>query len=235
LGSKYMITQLASLGIAQSQPMIITQMLGPAYVVIFVVAQKLIMLPNDLVFIGTSPLISAYGEGKARGDWAWIKGAFKNSLAASVIFGVSLTIGIAVFAKPVIRIWAGAAAVPDNAVILGLAAATLISVCMLPVGQLLVGLGCADILATSLGLCAAATVTLGIVLVHPLGLGGVALAMALSKLLISTPIQLFKLRGILGSAGTSQSQIKRRAQEEESRKVREDAFAPGISEAAVPE
>jgi O-antigen/teichoic acid export membrane protein len=42
LGSKYMVTQLAALGIYQSQPMIITQMLGPASVVIFVVSYKII-------------------------------------------------------------------------------------------------------------------------------------------------------------------------------------------------
>ena len=53
LGGNYMITQLAGLGIYQSQPMIITQMLGPSYVVIFVVAQKIVTLPNDLVFMAT--------------------------------------------------------------------------------------------------------------------------------------------------------------------------------------
>ena len=51
LGSKYLVTQLASLGIYQSQPMIITQMMGPKYVVIFVVAYKIIALPIDLAYM----------------------------------------------------------------------------------------------------------------------------------------------------------------------------------------
>ena len=79
LGGKYLVTQLASLGIYQSQPMIITQMMGPKYVVIFVVAYKIIALPMDLVFMATAPFISAFGEAKARHDWAWIRGAYKNS------------------------------------------------------------------------------------------------------------------------------------------------------------
>ena len=40
----------------QSQPMIITQMLGPAKVVIFVVAYKVISLPLDLICIANQPV-----------------------------------------------------------------------------------------------------------------------------------------------------------------------------------
>ena len=73
LGSKYLVTQLASLGIYQSQPMIITQMMGPKYVVIFVVAYKIIALPMDLAYMATAPFVSAFGEAKARMDWTWIR------------------------------------------------------------------------------------------------------------------------------------------------------------------
>lgn len=199
LGSKYMISQVAGLGIYQSQPMIITQMLGPSYVVIFLVAQKLITLPNDLVYIGTAPLISAYGEGKARGDWAWIKGAFKRSFFVSVGLGVPVTIAVAALSRPLIRIWAGPAVVPDTLLIVGFAAYTLVCVCMQPAGQLLVGLGRAGILASSLGICAIATVASGMLLAHPFGVAGVAIAMALSKLVAFAPIQLYRIREILRS------------------------------------
>jgi O-antigen/teichoic acid export membrane protein len=197
LGGNYMITQLAGLGIYQSQPMIITQILGPSYVVIFVVAQKIVTLPNDLVFMATAPFISAYGEAKARADWGWIHRAFKNSLAASLAFGVPLTIVIALTAKPLIRIWAGQAAVPTVPVILWLSVYTLICVGMLSVGQLLCGLGRADILAYSLSLCALCTIGLGVVFARWWGVGGVAFAMAISKFCTSSPIQLLKIRGIL--------------------------------------
>lgn len=198
LGGAYMLTQLASLGIYQSQPMIITQILGPSYVVVFVVTQKIVTLPNDLAYMATAPFISAFGEANARGDWDWIKGAFRNCLIASMAFGVPLTLAIAAVAKPLIRVWAGSAAVPDFPVIAGLAAFTLISVGMLPVGQLLTGLGRADVLAYSLGVCAAVTVGGGVLFAHWWGVGGVALAMALSKACTSTPIQIHKIRRILG-------------------------------------
>jgi O-antigen/teichoic acid export membrane protein len=197
LGGNYMITQLAGLGIYQSQPMIITQMLGPSYVVIFVVAQKIVTLPNDLVFMATAPFISAYGEAKARADWGWINRAFRNSMLASLAFGVPATVGIALVAKPLIRIWAGKAAVPNTQVVLWLSVYTLVCVGMLSVGQLFCGLERADVLAYSLSLCALCAIGLGIVFARWWGVGGVAFAMALSKICTSCPIQLYKIRGIL--------------------------------------
>ena len=197
LGGNYMITQLAGLGIYQSQPMIITQMLGPSYVVIFVVAQKIVTLPNDLVFMAMAPFISAYGEAKARADWGWINRAFRNSMLASLAFGVPATVGIALVAKPLIRIWAGKAAVPNTQVVLWLSVYTLVCVGMLSVGQLFCGLERADVLAYSLSLCALCAIGLGIVFARWWGVGGVAFAMALSKICTSCPIQLYKIRGIL--------------------------------------
>jgi O-antigen/teichoic acid export membrane protein len=197
LGGNYMITQLAGLGIYQSQPMIITQLLGPSYVVIFVVAQKIVTLPNDLVFMATSPFISAYGEARARGDWGWINRAFRNSTVASLAFAMPVTVGVALMAKPLIRIWAGRAAVPDAQLILWLSLYTLIAAGMMPVGQLLCGLERADVLAHSLSLCAFCTVGLGIVFARWWGVNGVGLAMALSKVCTAFPVQLYKIRGIL--------------------------------------
>jgi hypothetical protein len=55
LGAKYFVTQIGALGIYQNQPMIITQFLGPAKVMAFVVAQKIITLPMDLVYMATVP------------------------------------------------------------------------------------------------------------------------------------------------------------------------------------
>ncbi len=98
---------------------------------------------------------------------------------------------------PEIRIWAGRAAIPNTQVVLWLSVYTLICVGMLSVGQLLCGLERADVLAYSLSLCALCTIGLGIVFARWWGVGGVAFAMAISKFCTSSPIQLFKIRGIL--------------------------------------
>lgn len=196
LGSKYLVTQLASLGIYQSQPMIITQTMGPKYVVVFVVTYKIITLPMDLGFMATQPFVSAFGEAKARMEWGWIKDAYLKANKASLMFGLPLLVLVALFAKPMIRIWAGAAAVPEISLIVGLSLYTALGILLMTVGQLLVGLERVNALAISLVLCALVIIGSSIVVAPYWGLTGIAFCMAGSKLVTYWPIQLRELRRI---------------------------------------
>lgn len=200
LGSKYLVTQLASLGIYQSQPIIITQILGPAKVVIFVVAYKIVALPMDLVFMATQPFVSAFGEAKARNDWHWIKGAYRNAVKASVGFGLPLLVVIMLTAKPLIRIWAGSIAIPSTSLILWLSIYALVGIGLMAAGQMLAGLELVNPLATSATLCAVGVMGSAILLAPRWGLTGIALGMAASKLLTFWPIQLYEVRRIFRSA-----------------------------------
>ncbi len=197
LGGKYLVTQLGALGIYQSQPLIITQVLGPKDVVVFVIAQKIITLPMDLVYMATSPFVPAFGEARARDDWAWIRKAFRNATVGSVAAALPLLVAIGLAAKPLIRIWAGAAAVTSTSLILWLSAYNLSGVALMAAGQLMIGVERVTALAVSLALCAAGTIGFGILFAHYLGLSGVALAMIFSKLITLWPIQLWAVRRIL--------------------------------------
>lgn len=200
LGMKYVVTQLGALGIYQSQPMIITQILGPSAVIIFVIAQKVITLPLDMVYMTTAPFVPAFGEAKARNDWQWIKRAYRNATLASVVIGVPVMLLIAVFAKPLIRVWAGPAAVPDTGLIFWLSAYNLFGLLIMVTGQLLIGLERVNALAVSLVLCAMVTIGLGIGFGRGIGLSGVAMAMAVGKVVTLWPIQLWAIREIFISA-----------------------------------
>jgi O-antigen/teichoic acid export membrane protein len=196
VGGKYMILQFATLGIYQSQAMIITQMLGPSQVVMFVVAFKVITLPSDLTYMGTVPFIAAFGEAKARHDWRWIKSAFKNVTFASVALGVPLAAVLALFAKPLILFWAGPSAVPDSDLILWLFIYTVLGVSVMMAGQLLSGVERIDRLLLSVVLCSFGCVALGVLFASLWGLSGVAFAMALSMLVILLPIRVCAVRHI---------------------------------------
>jgi O-antigen/teichoic acid export membrane protein len=200
LGGKYLLTQVAALGINQSQPMIITQILGPSKVVIFVVAYKILSLPMDLAYMATQPFISAFGEAKARGDWHWIEGAYKNALRASLTFGVPVVAVLAFTAKPLIRVWAGKIAVPSTSLIVWLSIYTLIGIALMAAGQLMTGLECVNPLAVSVVLCGVGVVATGILLGPRWGLTGIAFGMAASKLFTFWPIQLYEVRRILRTA-----------------------------------
>jgi O-antigen/teichoic acid export membrane protein len=194
LGGKYMIVQLASLGIYQSQAMLITQTLGPAQVVIFVVTLKVMSLPSDLVNMGTAPLVAAFGEAKARRDWRWIKGAYKNGTLASVILGIPLAAALSLAAKPLILIWAGPSAVPDSYLILWLFIYIAACVSLMMVGQLLCGIERVEPLVLCNVLCALGCVGFGVVFARWWGLSGVAFAMSLSVLVTLCPVGLYEVR-----------------------------------------
>ena len=203
LGGKYMIMQLAALGIYQSQAMIITQMLGPSQVVIFVVTYKVVTLPVDLASMGSAPFLSAFGEAKARRDWSWIKGAYKNATFASVALGVPLAAALALVAKPLILIWAGPSAVPDSYVVLWLFIYTVLGVYFMMAGHLLCGVEQLDPLALSLVLCSLGCVALGVLFAPWWGLSGVAFAMAISKIVTFWPIQVYAVRRIFRAASAA--------------------------------
>jgi O-antigen/teichoic acid export membrane protein len=193
LGGKYMLGQLASLGIYQSQPIIITQLLNPSQVLIFVVTQKIITLPVNLVYMANNPLLSAYSEARARGDWNWIKGALKKSLVASAIFGLVSSALICLVAKPFIRVWAGPAAVPDSALILFLGIYTVFGIVPIPTGSMLSGMERVGRLSVTQVFCAIATVGLSIVLGKFWGLTGIAVAMSAAIVLILVPAHAYEI------------------------------------------
>jgi O-antigen/teichoic acid export membrane protein len=203
LGGKYMVTQLAALGIYQSQPMIITQMLGPASVVIFVVSYKIITLPMDIIYMATQPFIAAFGEARARGDWAWIRNAYRNANLAAVGIGFPMVALMALISKPLIRIWASPAAVPTTSFVWWLSIYVMIGTALMPTNQFLSGVENVTPLAISTTLCAIGVVIGGIFLARGHGLIGLAMAMAFSKLVTFWPIQLYEVRRTLRASHTS--------------------------------
>ncbi len=73
LGWKYLVGQLSGIGMFQSQPFIITRIVGPEGVAVFGIAQRILTLPLMVVQMFSNPFMATYGEAKARGDWDWIR------------------------------------------------------------------------------------------------------------------------------------------------------------------
>jgi O-antigen/teichoic acid export membrane protein len=197
LGGKYMITQLANLGIYQSQPFMITQLLGPSKVATFVIAYKIIAVPIDLAYIATAPLVSAFAEARARMDWRWIRNALKNSTLGCIAIGIPATLVIALAGKWLVRILGGPSVVPDWSVIAWLSVYTLIGMAMMTAGQALCGLERVGLLAISLSMSAVFTVTLGILFAKPWGLAGIAAGMAVAKVVTYLPLQGYQIARIM--------------------------------------
>ncbi|HSR06748.1 MAG TPA: oligosaccharide flippase family protein, partial [Bryobacteraceae bacterium] len=199
LGGNYMVSQISSLGVYQSQPMIITQMLGPSYVPMFVIAQKIVTLASSLMYTATSPLIPAYSEAAARADWAWIKTTLKRAIIVSLAVGAPLTCAAAVAARPLIRWWMGSALVPSYFLVFWLGVYTLTCVAVFSPGNVLVALGRMGVLAVSVTLCAIATIGLSIQFAHRWGLTGIAFAMSMSALFVMGGSQFYMAHRMLNT------------------------------------
>jgi O-antigen/teichoic acid export membrane protein len=100
-------------------------------------------------------------------------------------------------AKPVIRIWAGAVAVPSTSLIVWLAIYSVFGIWLMAAGQMMVGLERVNPLAISLVLCALGIIGFGIGLSPRWGLTGIAFGMALSKIVTFWPIQIREVRRLL--------------------------------------
>lgn len=196
LGSKYTVSNLAGLAIFQSQPVIISQMFGPSQVMIFVLALRILMLPCNMAYWVTTPLVSAYGEARARGDWKWIRGAFRNSLFACSVLGLALIPAIAFVLKPFMRLWAGSAAIPNSGLILWLAVYAVVLIGSIPSGQLLNGLERAGRVAVGTVFCAAGTIGLGMLFAKWWGLAGLAIAMVVSVFFACFTNQMYALQHV---------------------------------------
>lgn len=180
LGVKYVVAQLAGIGMFQSQPMIIAHALGPAQVGIFNVTQRLLTLPLMVVQMFIFPLMPAYGEAQARQDWTWIRRTLWRTLAGTAIASVLMIVPLIFFARPVIRLWIGPEMAPGQTLIWLMSFYVLVAGVVTPASVMLYGLkrvGAQAVFATANAL---ATVFLGIWLTASWGLSGMAAAMLIA-------------------------------------------------------
>jgi O-antigen/teichoic acid export membrane protein len=203
LGLKYFAAQMAGIGMFQSQPMIIAQILGPAQVGLFNIAQRLLTLPMLVVQMFTFPLMPAYGEAQARRDWHWVRHSLWRTLAISAA-GTTVMVGcLALLAKPVIRIWVGPQAVPGTGLILGLSSYVLVTAFVTPASVMLYGVQRAGGQAIIAGLNAVFTVAGGIILTRSLGTAGMAAAMAFALFAVNLVGQAIQTRQVFNSIGSA--------------------------------
>ncbi len=130
LGFAFSVLQLAAAASA-SDALVAGIVLGPLAAAQFAVVAALFDLPLSLLSMLLTPLWPAYGEALARRDTAWMKRALRRSVGLAVVFGVVVGGGLVLLGRPMVRVWVGAAMVPDLALLALMASRLLV----LSVGQ----------------------------------------------------------------------------------------------------
>jgi O-antigen/teichoic acid export membrane protein len=201
LGLKYLAAQMAGIGMFQSQPMIIAQILGPAQVGLFNIAQRLLTLPLMVIQMLTFPLLPAYGEAQARQDWPWIRRTLRRTLIASAVATGGMVGCLAFLARPIIRLWVGPQMVPQTGLIVALSLYVLVAAVVTPPSVMLYGLR--KVGSQALFACANSVlaVAFGIWLTRLWGLPGMGAAMAIALTAVNPFAQAVLVRSAFRTQG----------------------------------
>jgi O-antigen/teichoic acid export membrane protein len=189
LGAKYLAVRGAELGMFQSQPLIIAQVLGAAQVGVFYVTYRLISLPTTVIVLMTDPLLPAYAEARARGDWTWVWKTLARTTAIAAGFSTVAMVVIWLTADFVIRAWAEPTLVPARSLLLWLVAYGFVCGVITPLPVLLYGserVGKQALIAVGHG---AIVIIGGLLLTRALGLVGMAMAMLVAVAAFNAPLQ----------------------------------------------
>jgi O-antigen/teichoic acid export membrane protein len=195
--AQFFVVQVIAVVMFSTDNVIIARVLGADRVTPYSAAWRLFALPALFVSLYAPYLQPAYAEARARGDASWIARTLKLTLVATGAVTVAITVPLVLFGQPIIRIWAGAAAVPPRPLLLWMGAGALVLAPAGALGCMLNGLGRLRIQMVFGAVAAVVNVALSIALARSHGVTGVMAATVISYLAcIAVPVSLDAARGL---------------------------------------
>ena len=101
----------------QTDNMVIAHFLGAAQVTPYAVTFSLFAIASGLQTLAYPNLWPAYTEAYAQGDYEWIRKTLRSNFKFSFLTTIAIVGFLTIFGSGIIRLWAGAAAVPPFSVI----------------------------------------------------------------------------------------------------------------------
>lgn len=183
-GMGFFVLQLSALIVFNSDNLVIAHYMGPADVTPYSVTWRMAGYASVLQTALLPALWPAYAEAYARGDYAWVRQMFWR--AARVAMGVAgaAVVVLAVVGRLIIRVYAGAAAVPSEVLLVAICGWTLLSTGMELEACLLAAVNRVRLQGILSAVAAAINITLSIYMVKRIGSLGVVLGTILSYVLV---------------------------------------------------
>lgn len=184
-GLQFLVIQLMTVVIWQTDNIVVGSVLGPEQVVRYAVAFRLVWQPLVLLRTVPSSLWPAYAEAKAHGDWQWVQQTFRRSTLTTVALASAAACVLFVWGRQFILLWAGPDAVGPSWLLGGLCIylvaghwtdcnAIMINAVGRPVQQVYSG-----------SIDGALNLLLSVLLARTVGVAGVAWATVLANLAVS--------------------------------------------------
>ena len=196
-GSAFFLIQIAGAVVFSSDNLVVSHYLGAAQVTPYAVTWRLVGITAVLQSLVFPALWPAYAEAYARRDYAWMRRTFSVVLRGTLALNVAFAVLFIAVGMPMIRWWAGAAAVPSSALLAAMALWVVISGFMTVESCLLAAVNRTREQGVLSVLAAAVNLGLSIVLVKQMGSVGVIAGTILSYLLVLVVPQSMIVRSVL--------------------------------------
>ena len=180
MGGLFFVLQLCTLVFFQKDNLLITHYLGAHEAAIYSLVWQMFLYLNAIGLLLSPYIAPGFGEAIAARDGKWVRETFRRYLATSVGFTVIAALTVAVFHRPLLRLWTGQIIEPDLSLVIFMALwAVLLSV-MNPVVALLLGSGKLRSYAKYSVAAASFSIVLSIILLQYFGATGVIAATCIS-------------------------------------------------------
>ena len=200
-GSSFFLIQLAGVVVFSSDNLIVSHYLGAAEVTPYSVTWRLAAAAGLLQSLLFPALWPAYTEAYAKREYAWIRQTFRLTIRSVVALNLVCAVVLVAGGRSMIRIWAGAAAVPGRNLLVAMAVWTVVSAFMSVESCLLAALNRTREQAALSVLAAAVNVASSVVLVRYIGAVGVITGTVLSYMLVLIIPQSLIVRGVWRELG----------------------------------
>ena len=210
-GSGFFLIQIAGAVVFSSDNVVLSHFLGPAQVTPYSVTWRVVGMTAVMQGLFFPALWPAYAEAYARGDYAWVRRAFRITFRGTMALNLVFAALLLALGRTVIRWWAGPFAVPSLSLLGAMALWAIISGAMTVESCLLAAVnrtreqGVLSVVAAGLNL------GLSIVLVQRVGPLGVIVGTILSYLIVLVVPQSLMVRSVLkaesSSVGLQNSQL----------------------------
>lgn len=196
-GVLFFVLQLCGLIVFNSDNLVIAHFLGAAEVTPYSVAWRLCGYASMFQSLLIPSLWPAFSEAYHRADLPWIRKTYQRIMRGSLLAVAAAAIVIGLFGRPLIRVWAGPAAVPGSLLLWLMCAWVVLLSYTVNQAMLLAATSRIRIQALSSSIAAIANISLSIYLVRLIGAPGVLVGTLISYVLFVWAPQAYEVRSIL--------------------------------------
>jgi O-antigen/teichoic acid export membrane protein len=195
--SQFFLIQIAGLVVFNSDNIVISHYLSPAQVTPYNVTWRLVSYITAVPILILPSLWPAYSEAHAKGDLAWIRSAYARTRWVTLAVLTAGCIMLIVEGQNIVRLWAGASAVPSTMLLRLMCVWMFIFAITLNQSCLMGATARVKRQAVFSMIAAGANLVLSILWVKTMGVDGVILGTIVSYLLFIVVVQTIEVHSIL--------------------------------------